>query len=200
MKRFTAAGSEGNVLESEERGFFGTDERRFQTGDESFLVRLAVLGRIEIEDAFGCVHIIFTGLIQLFQNVDVIDALAFAEAVVDPGGLDPFFLRIDAQDLFIRVGPVPRPVAVSPDVAPFRELPFAGTVAFIEIAVFQRTQISAVPIFLSAFGITGNVREFALVRPLCQGHRLAVIEQLTVSGNGRPGKPAGTKLAEVGHA
>ena len=106
---------------------------------------------------------------------------------------------IQRRDTFVRVRPVPRPVAVDPEVAGIA--PTTRTISVVHETVFEFADLAAVSIVLSVVGWkTGNECPVTFVRPASNGHRSSIEEQFTVSRDRRTSKASRKQLAVLSHA
>ena len=148
-------------------------------------------GRPEVEFARLSIENPFAGLVEFLEHIQVLNPLANAKAVLTIGRrrLHQSLFQIDGRNVFVRIGPVPRPVSVYPQIA--RVLPAPRPIPGILKAVFQLADLSAMPIFLRVFlRKSGDVIPLSFIRPAGDHHRHAVDEQFAMGCYSRTCEPA----------
>ncbi|MFM1943117.1 MAG: hypothetical protein RI897_2099 [Verrucomicrobiota bacterium] len=191
-----ASGLEGEAVESDMRSVAGADDGGIEEGDDGGGIGGVERGP-EVELAGGGIDVIFARGIEFLEDVEEVEALAFAEAVeaMGRGGVDEAVVA-DGGDLFVGVGPVPGPVTVDPPVG--GGLPAAGAGVIEEESAFELAELASV--FIpggGVFGDTGDGEPIAGIGPAGEGHGLSVGEQLQVGGLGGAAESPGREVAEI---
>ena len=128
--RLVVGGLEGDSPHQHVAGLLH-DEHRFGQLRKEDLGPGEVGGRPEVEDAAAAVEVPLPGLVQLFEDVEEVEALPLAVPVLVVGLLRPDFPLVEVEhlDAVVLVPPVVHPVPVHPEVAGVR--PARGAVVVV---------------------------------------------------------------------
>ena len=151
------------------------DEHRFGQLRKEDLGPGRVGGRPEVEDAAAAVEVPFPGLVQLFEDIEEVEALPLAVAVPVVGLLRPDLPlpEVELLDAVVLVAPVVHPVPVHPQVAGLRP-------AFGAVVVVGEAAVMAVPLGLDEGPTLGNGADLQPLpgRVAGQRHVAGVADQL----------------------